>query len=116
MRRSEGASPDRSLLGARILPAVARRLRADFAGEVGRARLHRGLLARLLTSIAGADAIVFGRRIYLGAKPAALVSSDAPEAASLLAHELAHVRQYRRAGAAIFLGRYVGEYLGRRLS
>ncbi len=71
MRRSEGASPDRSLLGARIPPAVARRLRADFAGEVGRARLHRGLLARLLTSIAGADAIVFGRRIYLGAKPAA---------------------------------------------
>ncbi|PYQ33737.1 MAG: hypothetical protein DMF55_11075 [Acidobacteria bacterium] len=116
MRRSEGASPDRSLLGARIPPAVARRLRADFAGEVGRARLHRGLLARLLTSIAGADAIVFGRRIYLGAKPAALVSSHAPEAASLLAHELAHVRQYRRAGAAIFLGRYVGEYLGRRLA
>src|SRR5205807_9922577 len=39
-----------------------------------------------------------------------------PEAAPLLAHELAHVRQYRRAGAAIFLGSYVGEYLGRRLA
>jgi hypothetical protein len=36
------------------------------------------------------------------------------DAARLLAHELAHVRQYRRLGSAAFLGRYLGEYLGRR--
>lgn len=34
----------------------------------------------------------------------------------LLAHELTHVAQYRRRGAAAFLGRYAGEYLGRRLA
>ena len=54
--------------------------------------------------------------MFLSPGAAALVSSDELEGARLLAHELMHVRQYRRAGAAVFLGSYVGEYLGRRLA
>lgn len=54
--------------------------------------------------------------MFLSPEGAALVFSDAPDGARLLAHELTHVRQYRRAGAAVFLGSYVGEYLGRRLA
>jgi hypothetical protein len=37
-------------------------------------------------------------------------------AIELLAHELTHVRQYRRYGMAAFLGRYVGEYLAARFA
>jgi hypothetical protein len=114
--RSEGASPARSLPGDPIPPALARRLRAGFAGELVRARLHGGFLARILTSLARADAIVFGRRLFLSRPTATLVASDAMEGARLLAHELTHVRQYRRSGTAAFLGSYVGEYLGRRLA
>jgi hypothetical protein len=80
-----------------------------------RARLHRGRLAGILTALAGADAIVFGRRVFLGALAGASVFSGGAEAAPFLAHELAHVRQYRRLGSAAFLGRYIGEYAGRRL-
>ncbi|HEX9287394.1 MAG TPA: DUF4157 domain-containing protein [Thermoanaerobaculia bacterium] len=116
MPRSGGASPGRSLLGVPIPPALGERLRAEFAGELVRARLHRGLPARILTSLARTDAIVFGRRVFLSPAAATLVSSDAIEGALLLAHELTHVRQYRRSGAAVFLGKYVGEYLGRRLA
>jgi hypothetical protein len=54
--------------------------------------------------------------VFLSPGAAALVFSDALDGARLLAHELTHVRQYRRSGAAVFLGSYVGEYLGRRLA
>jgi len=64
-----------------------------------------------LTSLAGASAIVFGRRVFLSRAGAACVEDAAGDAFRLLAHELAHVAQYRRLGAAAFLGRYVGEYL-----
>jgi hypothetical protein len=54
--------------------------------------------------------------VFLSTSAATHVFSDEPDGARLLAHELTHVRQYRRSGAAVFLGRYVGEYLGRRLA
>ena len=65
----------------------------------------------ILTSLAGASAIVFGRRVFLSPAGSACVEDAAGAAFRLLAHELSHVAQYRRLGAAIFLGRYVGEYL-----
>jgi len=61
-------------------------------------------------------AIVFGRRVFLGTEAEREVSAEGPAAAELLAHELVHVRQYRRLGAAAFLGHYVGEYLRGRLA
>ena len=92
----------------RIAPETAERLSSGFEKELSRARLHTGRLARLLTGVAGANAIVFGRRIFL--------ATSADPAAELLAHELTHVRQYGRYGMAAFLGRYVGEYLAGRLA
>jgi hypothetical protein len=100
----------------RVTPEIAERLRPGFDDEVRRARLHTGRFAQVLTSVAGASAIVFGRRIFLAASAANTWSTDAPSAAELLAHELTHVRQYRRYGMAAFLGRYVGEYLRSRLA
>lgn len=95
---------------------LASRLRAEFASELDRARLHRGRLARVLTALAGASAIVFGRRIFLSRAGSACVEDSASDAFRLLAHELTHVAQYRRLGAAPFLGRYVGEYLRGRFA
>jgi hypothetical protein len=99
------------------IPSVlAEQLRTRFPSEFDRTRLHRGRLAGLLTSLAGANAIVFGRRIFLSRAASACVEDAAADASRLLAHELAHVAQYRRLGVAPFLGRYVGEYLRGRLS
>jgi hypothetical protein len=81
-----------------------------------RARLHRGWLARILTALAGADAIVFGRRVFLANRAATSVLSEGLDGVRLLAHELAHVRQYHRYGMAAFLGRYVGEYVAARFA
>ncbi|MDQ5857619.1 MAG: DUF4157 domain-containing protein [Acidobacteriota bacterium] len=104
-------------MSRRGIPSVlAGQLRPVFPDELERARLHRGRLARLLTSLAGASAIVFGRRIFLSRAASACVEDSVDGAFRLLAHELAHVAQYRRLGAAPFLGRYVGEYLRGRLA
>ncbi|MEO8349389.1 MAG: DUF4157 domain-containing protein [Acidobacteriota bacterium] len=99
-----------------IASDLAGQLRTEFPSELDRVRLHRGRFARLLTSFAGASAIVFGRRIFLSRAGAACVEDAAPDAFRLLAHELSHVAQYRRFGAAPFLGRYVGEYLRGRFA
>jgi hypothetical protein len=100
----------------RISPEIADRLLPAFERELLRARLHRGRLARILTSVARSDAIVFGRRVFLGASAETAIAAGAAAATALLAHELTHVRQYRRYGIAAFLGRYVGEYLAGRLA
>lgn len=99
-----------------ISPEIADRLLPEFGNELPRARFHGGRLGRILTSIAGSNAIVFGRRVFLAASAENAIAAGAAAAAALLAHELTHVRQYRRYGMAAFLGRYVGEYLRARLS
>lgn len=58
---------------------------------------------------------MFGRRVFLAASAESAIAEGASAAAALLAHELTHVRQYRRYGMAAFLGRYAGEYLAGRL-
>ena len=99
-----------------ISPVIADRLLPAFEHELRRARLHGGRLGRVLTSAARANAIVFGRRVFLGRSAENAIAAGAAAAARLLAHELTHVRQYRRYGMAAFLGRYVGEYLRGRFS
>ena len=99
------------MTGCGLPSALAGLLRPEFPSEVDRTRLHRGRLASLLTFIAGANAVAFGRRVFLSRTASACVEGEAGDAFRLLAHELSHVAQYRRHGAAIFLGRYVGEYL-----
>jgi len=44
------------------------------------------------------------------------LAGEGVEPIRLLAHELAHVAQYRRSGAAAFLVRYVSEYLRQRFA
>lgn len=51
----------------------------------------------------GASAITLGRVI--------VIRTAASSSARLLRHELVHVRQWRRFGAAGFLRRYLGAYL-----
>ena len=98
-----------------IPPALAELLRPDFPSELSRARVHRGRLAALLTRLAGASAVVFGRHVFVSRAAAACIEEGARDACRLLAHELEHVAQYQRLWAAPFLGRYLGEYLRGRL-
>jgi hypothetical protein len=100
----------------RISPVIADRLLPAFEYELRLARLHGGRLGRVLTCAARANAIVFGRQVFLGRSAENAIAAGAAAAARLLAHELTHVRQYRRYGMAAFLGRYVGEYLAARFA
>ncbi|HEY6147511.1 MAG TPA: DUF4157 domain-containing protein [Thermoanaerobaculia bacterium] len=77
-------------------------------------RVRTGALARFSTRLLGADAFVFGRSIFLSRSAASAFVAGAPESRALLAHELAHVEQFRRLGMARFLARYLAEYLRAR--
>jgi len=58
---------------------------------------------------------VIGRHIFLSDRGAREVASRSAEGLALLAHELAHVEQYRRCGIARFLTLYFRDYVGARL-
>ena len=82
------------------------------AQEVERCRLHfRGLLVNLI-SLPGlrrrAAAITFGRRVFL--RPDHFESLNFPRQVGLLAHELTHVRQYRRFGLVPYFALYLLVY------
>ena len=79
------------------------------------ARWETGPLARTATRLARADAMVLGRRILLSQSALQTLDSGGEEAVRLVAHELAHVEQYRRVGLAGFLLRYAGDYVLSRL-
>ncbi len=80
-----------------------------------RVRVSFGRIARLVTWIARADGLVFGRWILLSRAAWHEMERGSHWARALLAHELVHVEQYRRLGLFRFLARYVREYLsGRR--
>ncbi len=80
-----------------------------FSGEeVNDCRLHfQGLIVRVI-SLPGmrrrAAAITFGRQVFL--RPDHWQRLGFPQRAGLLAHELTHVRQYRRWGLAPYLAWY----------
>ena len=52
--------------------------------------------------------------MFLSRRAADALFSGSADATSLLAHELAHVAQYRRYGVAGFLARYFLDYLAAR--
>jgi uncharacterized protein DUF4157 len=79
-------------------------------------RLSSGPFARAAARLLRADAFVLGRRIFLSREAAAEISSGSERGASILAHELEHVRQYARLGTARFLARYASDYFRARLS
>jgi uncharacterized protein DUF4157 len=102
--------------GGRVSETLRSQLFPLFGHLLERARLHSGIPARLLTRSLGADAVVFGRRVFLSASAAQEVDRRSRAAMALLAHELTHVGQYRRHGIAPFLRRYLSEYVRQRLA
>lgn len=74
-----------------------------------------GRVARWVTAILSAEAVTFGRRIYLSPVAAREIEARTAAGLQLLRHELAHVAQFSREGALRFLWRYAGAYWkGRR--
>ena len=78
-------------------------------------RLHGGPLSRAAASLFRARAFVVGRHVFLSRTAFRHVRAESAEGRELLAHELAHVEQYRRRGVAAFLTRYFSEYLAARV-
>jgi Domain of unknown function (DUF4157) len=59
--------------------------------------------------------VTIGRHVFVSRPAARQISTRSASGARLIAHELAHVAQFSREGAARFLLRYVREYArGRR--
>ena len=68
-----------------------------------------------MTSLLGASAGTFGRRILLSRAAARELARGTEWGRRLYAHELEHVAQYARDGFVRFLVRYVADYVhGRR--
>ncbi|MBI2213143.1 MAG: DUF4157 domain-containing protein [Acidobacteria bacterium] len=61
--------------------------------------------------IRGTIAITLGRRVYLGRE---LLRAASADVAAIVAHELAHVRQFARVGPARFAWRYLRDYARNR--
>ena len=77
--------------------------------------LHDGLLARGFAALLAAEAVTIGRHVFVSRRAARQIASRSASGARLISHELAHVAQFAREGAARFLLRYVREYArGRR--
>jgi hypothetical protein len=74
-----------------IPPGIRARMERSFGVDLGAVRVHRGNVADSLD----AEALVHGEDIHWGAAAPPL---ESPEAAPLLAHEVAHVVQQSRAG------------------
>jgi hypothetical protein len=78
-------------------------------------QLRTGPFARALTTALAADAVTIGARVFLSKPAAAHVAAGTESGRRLLRHELAHVSQFAREGAARFLWRYGVSYArGRR--
>jgi hypothetical protein len=77
-------------------------------------RLRSGPLARFAAAALRAEAFVVRRTVFLSARGARAIAAGSEEGESLLAHELAHVAQYRRHGVLPFLRRYFAQYFAGR--
>jgi hypothetical protein len=82
--------------------------------SVSGVRLCPGPLARLAAACIGADAFVVGNRVFLSGHAAREIAAGSESGEALLAHELAHVSQYRALGVLPFLFRYFGQYFAGR--
>lgn len=82
----------------------------DEGVRLPRVRFYAGPFAGWLTRGGRAAAITFGRRVFVA--PSLLSRREGATGVSgrLIAHEVAHVLQYERVGAARFLLRYLREY------
>ena len=79
--------------------------------------LDAGPAGRLLVWLCRAEAVTVGRSVFFSRRGWLELERRSRKGLVLLAHELAHVDQYRRRGLLAFLAAYLGEYLeGRRRS
>lgn len=101
--------------GEPLPPALRRLLEGHYGADLAAVRLHGGALAGWVTAAIGARAFVLGRRIFFTPRGWRMLRSGGPEGVVLVAHEVAHVLQYRRDGLLPMLVRYGGEYLAGRL-
>ena len=94
-----------------ILPDHRFLLENLFGDDFGRVKIHQDFLARRITRRLNARAVTIGNRIFMapGENP-----GEYPFGFLLMAHELAHVAQYRSQGFIPFLARYFWD-LGRGL-
>jgi hypothetical protein len=92
------------------LESFFREFLRDGGVRLPRMRFYAGPLARWLTRVGRADAITFGRRVYVAPSLVSRREGAAGLSGRLIAHEAAHVLQYERVGAARFLLRYLREY------
>ena len=73
--------------------------------------IHVGVFTRILTGLISAHGITFGKRIFIAPKLLSFNRNNflkIPE--DLIAHEIAHVLQYRREGAMSFFYKYLLNY------
>jgi GNAT superfamily N-acetyltransferase len=87
---------------------------AQCIGPQRESRLLSGRLANLAAAALRVEAFVIGRTVFLSRRAARSVASGSREGQALLAHERAHVDQYRRHGLPRFLFRYLSDYLRAR--
>ncbi|MFN7779623.1 MAG: DUF4157 domain-containing protein, partial [Betaproteobacteria bacterium] len=83
--------------GQPLPPALRRQFEAKLGFDLRAGRLHPGALAQTLAQLLGARAFTLGRDIVLGRSAP---RPETPAGALLLAHEVAHVAQQARGGAA----------------
>jgi hypothetical protein len=88
--------------------------REESSLELPGIRLHAGRLANLAAVLLRAEAFTLARHVFLSGRGAASVAEGSEEGRSLLAHEIAHVEQYRLYGVRRFLPRYLADYLAAR--
>lgn len=101
--------------GRPLDPVLRGFLEAFFGDDLGGVRVHRGGGARLVTRLLGAAGVALGRRLFFSPEGARRLDGRGIAGWALLAHEVAHVLQYRRHGFVGMLARYLADYLrGRR--
>jgi hypothetical protein len=86
-----------------------------FESELSGVRLIGGPGGRLVTAMAGARAVTLGRWIFLSPSAWRSLERGGREGLELLAHEVAHVVQYRCWGVIAFLWEYLRDYLALRV-
>jgi|PersoiStandDraft_1058852.scaffolds.fasta_scaffold25071_3 hypothetical protein len=88
-----------------VLPPKARaRLEEFFEADLGDVRLCTSRLARVVAGVCRADGVTLGRFVFLSRRGE---RRDLP----FLAHEVAHVLQYRQRGIPRFLLEYVAGWI-----
>jgi hypothetical protein len=108
VERADAGRPDLLLDGPQIVRDAAA------VSLTPAARLHSGAFAHFAARILRAEAFVVGRHVFLSRPGGREIGRGSSAGRALLAHELAHVEQYARLGAARFLRRYFADYFRAR--